>query len=94
MILFLSRLVMHLALLFPRARKSREQRGPLLFYVIFTVGGSGLMTAQQMLYAMLVSMVLLGTYCQHTLCLLIGVDLKYIFYMQNYDSRYFIPSWV
>jgi hypothetical protein len=50
--------------LFLRVRKSREQRGLLLSYVIFTVEGSGLMTAQLMLYAMLVSILRRGTCCQ------------------------------
>ena len=54
-------------ILFLRVRKSREQKGLLLSFVIFTVEGSGLMTVQQMLYAMLVSILLRGTFCKKIL---------------------------
>uniref|UniRef100_A0A0A9F6Z9 Uncharacterized protein n=1 Tax=Arundo donax TaxID=35708 RepID=A0A0A9F6Z9_ARUDO len=43
-----------------RPKKSHELREHLLFCVIFTVGGSGLMNAQQMQYVMLVSILPLG----------------------------------
>jgi hypothetical protein len=54
-------LYFELCLMFLRLKKSRGQRGHLLSCVIFTVGGSGLMNAQQMQYAMLASTLRLGT---------------------------------
>jgi hypothetical protein len=47
--------------MFLRLKKKHELRGHLLFCVIFTINGFGLMNAQQMHYAMLVSILHLGT---------------------------------